>query len=135
MDSLVYLAGLGFCLTVLWFVVGRIRAQRGNDWSIVTAQVVGHVCAVDNVESGDGSVSREEEVFAASYRFVYEGKEFQVTDNVAREKPTPPVGSLVELCFPRGQPERAQPPRRLLLMVLAVVLVVFSILLSMAAIG
>lgn len=135
MDSLAYLAVLVLCLAALWYLVERIRARPGKGWSNVTAEVAGHVSALDNVESGDGSISRQETVYAAVYRFSHDGREFQVTDNVAREKPTPAVGSRVELLFPNGQPEKAQPPRKWLMIVLAGVLVVFSILLLMAAIG
>ncbi len=135
MNSVPYLGGLALCLAALWFVVGRIRAGGSADWTTVSAEVVRHVAAIDNVDSGDGSVSREQQVFAAVYRFSHGGKDYDVTDKVAREKPTPAVGTRVDLIFPNGQPDKAQPPRKALMIVFAVVLGVFSVLLLLAALG
>lgn len=135
MNSVLYLAGLALCLAALWFVIGRIRAGGSGDWTTVSAEVVSHVSAIDNVDSGDGSVSREQQVFAAVYRFSHDGQDYTVTDKVAREKPTPPAGTRVDLIFPNGQPDKAQPPRKALMIVFAVVLVVFSVLLLLAALG
>ncbi|HMT43890.1 MAG TPA: hypothetical protein PKA59_05015 [Chakrabartia sp.] len=129
------LGGLLLCVAALWYVVGRIRAGSSGDWTSVTGEVTHHVSALDNVESGDGSVSREETVYAAVYRFSHGGQNYTVTDKVAREKPTPAVGTQVELLFPNGQPDKAQPPRKGLMMVFAVILVVFIVVLLLAALG
>ncbi len=135
MDFVGFVAGLALCLAALWYVVGRIRAGNSDDWTKVTGEVIRHVSALDNAQSGDGSVSREEVVHAAVYRFNHAGQDYEVTDKVAREKPSPSVGTQVELIFPNGQPEQAQPPRKALMIVFAVVLVVFSVVLLLAALG
>lgn len=136
MNSMIYLAGLALCLAGLWIVVGRIRAAGSGDWTKVTGQVIRHIETTDSTSSGDdNSVGPDQTVYAAVYRFTHEGRDYDVTDRVSRNKPTPAVGASAELMFPNGQPEKAQPPHKGPMFVLAVVLAVFSIVLLMGLLG
>ena len=121
MDTLVLLGALALCLGALYAVVRSSLMLPSSPFQRVTSTVIGHSTSASSGEDGEISV------YAAIYAFHFDGRDYQVTDGISRNKPTPPQGSEVLLTFPPGRPDKAQPPRTLLWTVFALILAGFCV--------
>jgi len=103
-------AALVFCIALLVLLVRRLIAGGANQQQ-VQATALEHrqqyLSTVSSALAGTFDFFQ----YAAVYTFSYKGKEYQVVDKVARNKPVPATGSTVTLVFPQGEPEKAQPRR------------------------
>ncbi|NLR39613.1 DUF3592 domain-containing protein [Novosphingobium sp. ERW19] len=101
MEQVILSIGIALCLFALWALLRQDWPRLMRPSRKVEAVVSGHEQGWDSGRP----------LYAMRLHFQAEGCEHEVTDQVWRRKPTPPVGTKLMVRFPEGCPEMARVPR------------------------
>jgi uncharacterized membrane protein YccC len=96
--------GIAIGVFALWALARHDWLRLTRKSQTVTAEIVDHHETRDEGRP----------MFAPIYRFLENGRSYDVVDAVLKNRRTPPIGTKRILVFPQGHPELARPPRWLM---------------------